>query len=83
MKSVRNIDLFSYDKMRFGYNKINSIFFPSKSLKYLYLLRNANNAHNKLSEYYYRFRLKKLQIKTDIQIPFGTKIGGVLSWLWT
>ena len=44
-------------------------------IKYLLVLRKCSCAKNKVTRTIYRWKLKKLQEKTSIQIPYTTKIG--------
>ncbi|MBE5739538.1 MAG: serine acetyltransferase [Clostridiales bacterium] len=44
-------------------------------IKYLLALRKCSSAKNKISRLFYRWRLKKLQEKTLIQIPHTVNIG--------
>ncbi len=44
-------------------------------INYLSVLRKCSTAKNKLSRFFYRIKLKKMQEKTLIQIPYTAKIG--------
>jgi len=50
----------------------------SPEIKYIALLRKAQGSKCNLMLIYYRYRLRKKRIKTQIQIPHNTKIGPVL-----
>ena len=44
-------------------------------IKYLSVLRKCSSAKNKFSRFFYRMKLKKIQERTLIQIPYTAKIG--------
>lgn len=66
-------DLFRYYGEK-GEGLKNRLFRPKK-LKYIYIYRQLQLNPNILSKIYYKLRLKKLSLKTQIQIPSQTKIG--------
>lgn len=57
-----------------GESLLRRIFRPAE-LKYIALLRKAQNQKFPLAKLYYTFRLKRLSDKTQIQIPARTQIG--------
>ena len=44
-------------------------------IKYLYTFRKLQCSKNFLLKLYYKLKLRRLSIKSQIQIPFGTKVG--------
>lgn len=51
-----------------------SLFKQKLEKKYLYYFRKCNSS-NGLIKLFYRFKLHRLSLKTQIQIPYTTKIG--------
>lgn len=59
---------------KYSENLIQRVFRPI-DLKYIILFRKCQNTRIKTLKYYYKFKLRKLERKTLIQIPYNTKIG--------
>ena len=49
-----------------------SLFYPT--IRYMILFRKIQFCNNKFRRFFLRYKLKKLSLKTHIQIPVGTKI---------
>lgn len=72
-KSVFNDDLFRYYGEH-GENIKNRIFRPIE-IKYLYAFRKAQESSNFITKIYFKLKLRRLSLKSHIQIPASTKIG--------
>lgn len=71
--SIFKKDLYRY----YGDKKVSlkdRVFRPLE-IKYIYTLRKLQNSRNIISKVYYKLKLRKLSLKTQIQIPASTKIG--------
>lgn len=73
MKSNFKYDLFRY----YGNEKISikEKIFMLPEIKYLYFFRKVKEAKNPIMKTYYKIRLRIKSNQTQIQIPWGTKIG--------
>lgn len=54
---------------------LKSRIFRRSEIKYMYWFRKAKDASNPISKFFARLKLLRLSEKTNIQIPWGTKIG--------
>ena len=72
-KSVFKDDLFRYYGEQ-GESIKDKILRPIE-IRYIYALRKAQESSNFISKTYYKLRLRRLSLKSQIQIPARTKIG--------
>lgn len=73
MKNIFKKDLYRY----YGTEKetLKQRMFRPNEIKFIYILRRAQNAKNIFSKLYYKIRLRKISQITHIQIPAATDIG--------
>lgn len=72
-KSVFKDDLFRYYGEQ-GESIKNRIFRPIE-IRYIYVLRRVQESSNFITKAYYKLKLRRLSLKSQIQIPAITKIG--------
>ncbi|MBQ9071360.1 MAG: serine acetyltransferase [Clostridia bacterium] len=71
-------DLFKSDLFRYYGSKKETLkqkLFRPKELKYILLYRKCRNTKNKFLKIYYVYKLRMLQQKAGVQIPYKTEIG--------